>query len=193
MNINIENINKIGNNHKRNKTPWRKIYEVIQQEFFEETQNLPEELFKKCKNNTNEPHNIPTGAKNNLKRMDTKQGLYAQMIMIRIKDLKITEENKNKNDDKFKLQGQPERSQSWFDLDFDWIEEKISTHEPDLYRKIYQNNYETQDINTFKTFVVPIDSSKNMEEIKFNTDTPMLKYRQNTSNSCCFSSLASYF
>ena len=29
--------------------------------------------------------------------------------------------------------------------------------------------------------------------MRFNIDAPMLKYRQNTSNSCCFGSLASYF
>ena len=33
------------------------------------------------------------------------QGLYAQVVMICRKDLKITEENKNKNEAKFKFQG----------------------------------------------------------------------------------------
>ena len=42
-------------------------------------------------------------------------------------------------------------------------------------------------------FVVPIRNAKNVEEMKFNIDAPMLKYCQNTSNSCCFSSLASVF
>ena len=44
--------------------------------------------------------------------------------MLRRKDLKITEANKNKNESKFKLQGQSARSQSWFDRDFDLIEVK---------------------------------------------------------------------
>ena len=42
-------------------------------------------------------------------------------------------------------------------------------------------------------FVVPIGNAKNVEEMKFNTDAPMLKYCQNTPNSCCFSSLESAF
>ena len=39
--------------------------------------------------------------------------------MLRRKDFKITEANKNKNEAKFKFQGQSARSQRWFDLDFD--------------------------------------------------------------------------
>ena len=42
-------------------------------------------------------------------------------------------------------------------------------------------------------FVVPIRNAKNVEEMKFRIDAPILKYLQNTSNSCCFSSLASVF
>ena len=45
----------------------------------------------------------------------------------------------------------------------------------------------------FKFFVVPIGNAKNVEEMKFHIDAPMLKYRQNTLNSCCFSSLLSAF
>ena len=37
MNIDIENINKIENSHKQYTKKWRKIYEIIQQEFFDET------------------------------------------------------------------------------------------------------------------------------------------------------------
>ena len=39
--------------------------------------------------------------------------------MLRRKDFKITEANKNKNEAKFKFPGQSARSQRWFDLDFD--------------------------------------------------------------------------
>ena len=59
------------------------------------------------------------------------QGLYAQVINIIQKDLKLIAENNNKNEAKFKFQGQYARSQRWFDLDFDWIEVKFSTSEPD--------------------------------------------------------------
>ena len=72
--------------------------------------------------------------------------------MIRRMDLKTTEANKNKNEAKFKFQGQSARSQSWFDIDFDWIEVNFSTHEHDFYSKIFQRNENTHNRNTFKTF-----------------------------------------
>ena len=42
MNIDIENINKIENSHNHYTKQWRKIYEVIQQEFFDETDIFPD-------------------------------------------------------------------------------------------------------------------------------------------------------
>ena len=146
-----------------------------------------------CKNNANVPFNILTDVKNILKWMAMEQGLYAQVVMLRQKDLNITEENININENKFKFQGQSARSQRWFDLGYGWIEEIFSTHEPDFYNKMFQRHDETQDTNTFKMFVVPIRNSKNVEEMKFHIDIPMLKYYQNTPNSCCFSSLVSAF
>ena len=84
--------------------------------------------------------------------------------MLRRKYLKITEANKNKNEAKFKFQGQFARSQRWFDIDFDWIEEKFITHEPDLYSKIFQRHDKTQDKNIFKMFEVPIGNSTCVEK-----------------------------
>ena len=54
--------------------------------------------------------------------MSIEQGLYAQVIILRRKYLKIVAANKNKNEAIFKFQGQSIRSQRYFDLDFDWIE-----------------------------------------------------------------------
>ena len=65
------------------------------------------------------------------------QGLYAQVIKLRRKDLKFIASNKNKNEAKFKFQGQSEKSQRWFDLEFDWIGVNISTREPDLYKETF--------------------------------------------------------
>ena len=59
--------------------------------------------------------------------MATEQGLYTQGVMLRRKYLNITEENKDKNEDKFKFQGQSARSQRWFDLGF-YLIEKNSAH-----------------------------------------------------------------
>ena len=66
------------------------------------------------------------------------QVLYSQVVMLSQKDLNITEENKNKNEDNFKFQCQSERSQRWFDIDFDWIDENLSTREPDVYKKYFK-------------------------------------------------------
>ena len=47
---------------------------------------------------------ISNKVKNILKLMDMEQGLYAKVVMLSIKDFKIPEENKNKNEDQFKFQ-----------------------------------------------------------------------------------------
>ena len=81
--------------------------------------------------------------------MTVEQELYAQFVMISRKDLKFIAENKNKNEAKFKFQGQSARSYRWFDLDFNWIEVNFSTHEPDSYKKYFQIHDDTQETNTF--------------------------------------------
>ena len=53
--------------------------------------------------------------------MDMEQVLYERLVVLRQKDFKLTEANKNRNEAKFKFQGQSSISQRWFDLDFDWI------------------------------------------------------------------------
>ena len=62
LNIYIENIVKIVDIQNQYKSHWNKIYEVIQQEFFYETDILPYK-FKNCKNNANLPFIIPAGVK----------------------------------------------------------------------------------------------------------------------------------
>ena len=121
------------------------------------------------------------------------QGLYEIVVMLSPNYLMVNESNKNKNEDKFKFQGQAARSQHWFDIYFDWIEENCITHEPDFYKTIYQRHGETQDTNKFKMSVVPIGNAKNVKEMRFDIDAPTLKYPKNTSNSCCVSSLVSAF
>ena len=64
--------------------------------------------------------------------------------------------DKNKNEAKFKFQGQSAISQQWFDIDLDWIEVNFITREPDLYKKLFQIHDDTQDNNTFKRFQVTI-------------------------------------
>ena len=92
--------------------------------------------------------------------MAREQELYAQVVRIPRNYLNIDKAIKNKNEVTFKFKGGSAKSQRWFDLDFDYIEETFSTREPDLYRKIFHMHDKTQDINLFKMFEVPIGNSK---------------------------------
>ena len=55
------------------------------------------------------------------------QSLYAQVIKFRQKDLIFDAADTNKNESRFKFQGQSAGSQVWFDLDLDWSDMNIST------------------------------------------------------------------
>ena len=106
------------------------------------------------------------------------QWLYVQVLNISRKDLKFSAENMNKNGAKFKFQDQSEISQRWFGLHFDCIEVNFSTCEPDLYQKLFHSHDDTQDINIFKLFQVPIGNSKCAETFKFHNDAPMLNFSE---------------
>ena len=121
------------------------------------------------------------------------KGLYTQVFNLRWKDLKCIAANKYKNESKFKFQGLSARSQRWFDLDFDCIEVNFSTHDPDLYKRIFQSHDNSQDKNIFESFQVLIGNSKCVEIFKFHNGAPILKYCQKSLNSCCFIILASSF
>ena len=109
------------------------------------------------------------------------------------KDLKFDAADENKNESKFKFQGQSGRSRLWFDLDLDWIDINFSTREPDFYKKLFQSHDYEQDTNTFKFFQIPIVNTKVVKSFVFHKDAPILGHCQKTLNSCCFSVLVSDF
>ena len=117
------------------------------------------------------------------------KSLYSQVVNLRRKYQKCFATDRNKNEAKFKFQGQCARSQLWFDLDLDWIEIIFSTREPDFFKENLQSHDDTQDNNTFKKFQVPIGNAKCVESFKFQNDAPILKYFQKTLNSCYLSTL----
>ena len=88
---------------------------------------------QQCKDNVNDAKCIPLEMKSSIKRMAMEQVLYAQVVNLLRKYLKFLIADKNKNEAKFKFQGQSTRSQRWFDLDFDCIEVIFSAREPDFY------------------------------------------------------------
>ena len=51
---------------------------------------------QQCKDNANDAQFIPQEMKNNIKRMATEQGLYAQVIMLRRKYLKFVATDEKK-------------------------------------------------------------------------------------------------
>ena len=59
--------------------------------------------------NPNVELDIPRDVKNNIKRMAMEQSLYAKFVKLRRKDLKFVATDKNKNEAKFKFQGQSAR------------------------------------------------------------------------------------
>ena len=93
------------------KTQWRKIYEVIEEAYFKDS-GFPDDFIKKCKDNANKAQWVPLEIKNNTKWMEMEQGLYAEVVMLCWKDLKLIVANGNKNEAKSKFQCQSARSQS---------------------------------------------------------------------------------
>ena len=51
-------------------------------------------------------------------------------------------------------------STGWLNLDHEFFLRKLFTLEPDLYKKTFENDIEGQDIETYKMFVLPFDTTK---------------------------------
>ena len=76
MNLDIENI------AITNQPFWRSIYEVIDDSYLGVVELFPKIFFNQCKNNLNEPHNIPSEFRSALKKLAMENVLYAQAVMI---------------------------------------------------------------------------------------------------------------
>ena len=98
-----------------------------------------------------------------------------------------------KNEDRFKLLGQSARAQRCFDLYFDLIEENLAYLNLISIGKYIKGRKKHKIEINLKLFEVPIGNTKCVEEMKFHIKDPMLKYFQNSLNSCIFGSLSSSF
>ena len=56
-----------------------------------------------------------------------------------------------------KFQGQYAGSTGWLNIDHEWSKINVSIIEPDFYKRLFRNNIEGKDINTYKNFVVLFD------------------------------------
>ena len=69
MDFNIDKINLFLKRNKVNTKKWRPIYEVIEEAYFKESENFPDDFMQQCRDNTNEARFIPLEVKNNIKLM----------------------------------------------------------------------------------------------------------------------------
>ena len=67
------------------------------------------------------------------------------------------------------------------------------TREPYFYRKLYQTKFRGDYKKTFQIFEIPIGNGKLLRKVQFHSAALVIKYHQNTSNSCCMSILAYAF
>ena len=67
------------------------------------------------------------------------------------------------------------------------------TCKPDISKKIYQTKFRGDNTKTYQIFGVKIGNAKMTRRVQFHPEAPLIKYHQNSSNSCCLSSLASAF
>ena len=96
MNKDIETIDKNEKSKKQvQKTKWRPIYEVIDEDYIKNSHIFPDDFIKRCKQCLNKPQNISRYVKNNIKHMAMEQILYAQVIMFWRKDLKFDAADEN--------------------------------------------------------------------------------------------------
>ena len=58
------------------------------------------------------------------------------------------------------FEGQYKGSTGWFNPDHEFFKRKFSTLEPDFYYIFYQKDIECQDMEPYKTFVLPFDTTK---------------------------------
>ena len=59
--------------------------------------------------------------------------------------------------------------------------------------KLYKTKFRGDDTKTYQIFGVPISNSKMTRKVQFHPEAPLIKYHQNSSNSCFLSILASSF
>ena len=66
MDIDIDKINTIENRNKVNTIKWRPIYEVIDEDYFIDSNIFSDDFMQQCKDNQNDAQFIPLDMKNNI-------------------------------------------------------------------------------------------------------------------------------
>ena len=87
------------------------------------------------------------------------------------------------------FQGWSVRSQHWFNLDPDFIEDNFMTREPD-FSKVYTLNILQAKPKRIGLHLFPIGYTKKTSQVQFDSDTHIKAYQKHNQNSCCMISLA---
>ena len=61
------------------------------------------------------------------------------------------------------------------------------TREPDFYKYIHQTKFRVYNTKKYQIFGVTIGNKKMTKTLQFYPEAPLIKYLQNSSNSCCLS------
>ena len=107
--------------------------------------------------------------------MAMKQGLYAQVVMIRQKESynkKLMESTKN-----YYFQGQSARSGRWFNIDHDWLEETFMTCEPHFFKNSLLNNLGLMIQKHMKYLEYQLVMQK-QQKVQFHLAAPVIRYHQ---------------
>ena len=67
------------------------------------------------------------------------------------------------------------------------------TREPYFYKRNYDTKFRGDKTQNYQKFEVQIGNARMNQNITFSTEAPLIKYHQESYNSCCLSSLSSAF
>ena len=140
------------------KQSWKKIYEVIDEDYFEHKDVMfPKQFILKCKK-INEPQFIPVELKNIFNKLVLSKFFFQDFNIKRtfIEELKYSSKDKPR----FKFERKSERSKTWFLLEQYWVEINFIARQKQFYNRMIQLHIPVQGDSTNITFPVPIVSEK---------------------------------
>ena len=154
MDLYVKNIDK------NKKKTWRTIYKAIGEGYFVKVKLFTREYFNLCKNHPNEPQNIPTDIKKNIKTISLEDSLHDQVVSIRCKSIVLKKDTGNEPKRNYLFQVYSAIPEHWFDIDIEWVGKNISKREPQFYKRLFQTNIEGQSGITYPIFCAPIGIAK---------------------------------
>ena len=166
------------------------VIEVIDKNCFNKSKLLPEEFLQECKNNYNEPQLIPKDTNKDIQYRSLKQFVFAQVKYIISNKFEDKERKCYKPKYMYKFEVKYYENESYFDIDFDWIENNFNTREQYFYKRLLKTYVSRKSDTEAPIISFLIGSSKNSTQPKFHPHAPTVKYQQIENNSSLFSILS---